>query len=92
MARKRKPSGQLWRGPFNYDHLRQAVEAAGCTKLTGTAAGTNHPAWRGITGEKVSLDEKWDGIRANDELFKSVARGAGVSARQLLRLLQDVRR
>ena len=92
MGRKRKPGGALWRGPFTYDHLRQAIEAAGCVRQTGKAAGTKHPAWSSPSGRKVNLDEKWTGIRANDDLFKSVARQAELSPKRLLKLLQEVKR
>lgn len=93
MARKRKPSGKLWRGPFTFDHLRQVVEEAGFERCTGEKAGTNHSTWEHPeTGEKVPLSDKWDGVKKGHAPFNSVADRMGISGRELLKRLQDVDR
>ena len=86
-SKKKKKSPRLHRGPFTYADLRQAI------KLDGWEPAKNkkhlnfeHPTKPG----KVSLDEKWTGIRASDLMFRSVARQAGLSNEELLLLLNGI--
>jgi hypothetical protein len=93
MGRKRKPGGRPWRGPFTYDHLRQAVEALGFKKCTGDAGGTRHEQWEHPSGGgKVGLSKKWTGVKKGSVTFRGVAAQAGISQKRLLALLQDVKR
>ncbi len=86
MARKKKPSGAMRRGPFAFQDLERAIKLGGW-KLEGHGdhPNYNHPRKSG----KVQLDKKWTGIRANDTIFSSVARQASLSNRQLLQLLNE---
>lgn len=91
MSPKRKKSKkkgpQLHRGPFTCADLKQAI------KLDDWEPAKNkkhlnyeHPTKPG----KVSLDHKWTGIRANDTMFRSIARQAGLSTKDLLLLLNGI--
>lgn len=84
MARRKKASGQLKRGPFTFKDLDCAIKLDGWYE----AGHGRHPNYRHpVKPGKVQLDRKWTGIRASDELFRSVAWQAGVSSKALLRLL-----
>ena len=85
--KSKKKGPQLHRGPFTCADLRRAI------KLDGWESAKNrkhlnfeHPTKSG----KVSLDEKWTAIRANDTMFRSVARQAGLSNKELLLLLNGI--
>ena len=69
MGREREPGGRKWRGPFTYDHLRQAVELKGFVKCGGVATGTKHDAWEHPQGDpEPEVDRSAQGIdRAGKE-------------------------
>jgi hypothetical protein len=74
-------------GPFDCSDLKRAI------KLDGWLPAKNkkhlnyeHPKKPG----KVSLDEKWTAIRANDLMFRSIARQAGLDPRDLLLLVNGI--
>jgi hypothetical protein len=86
--RKLKKKGpSLNRGPFDCSDLKRAI------KLDGWLPAKNkkhlnyeHPKKSG----KVSLDEKWTAIRANDLMFRSIARQAGLDPKDLLLLVNGI--
>jgi predicted RNA binding protein YcfA (HicA-like mRNA interferase family) len=89
--RKKKAKGKkgppLNRGPFAFRDLDRAIKRGGWRE----AKHGNHPNYKHPTkGSKVQLDKKWTAIRANDTMFRSVARQAGLSNEDLLRLLNDL--
>jgi len=87
MARKKKPSGRLTKGPWTFDDIRIAIEKQGYVREE--AAG--HPQWRHTTrAGKVSLDEKWTGVKKGQVVFKSLARQTGYGEEGLLRLLNEL--
>lgn len=78
---------QLNRGPFEFKDLDRAIKRNGWLEAKhGGHPNYKHPTKRG----KVQLDKKWTGIRANDMMFRSVARQAGLSNKELLRLLNGL--
>lgn len=84
-ARKKEP--QLNRGPFACRDLEQAIGRDGWRPAKNRKhLNFEHPTKRG----KVSLDAKWTGIRANDTMFRSVARQAGLASKALLLLLNGI--
>lgn len=84
---KSKKGRPLNRGPFNFRDLDRAIKKDGWREARhGDHPNYKHPARSG----KVQLDKKWTGIRANDTMFRSVARQAGLSNKVLLRLLNDL--
>lgn len=86
-SRGRKKGPPLRRGPFTFADLERAITRDGWHE----AKAGNHPNYKHPTkGGKVQLDKKWTGIRANDLMFKSVARQAGLTNRALLRLLNGL--
>jgi len=86
MARKKKPSGRLNRGPFAFSDLERAIKRDRWARTKGTKhAAYKHPTKTG----KVNLDEKWTGVKYHHEVFTSVACQAGLTKHELLRLLND---
>lgn len=84
MARKKKPSGRLNKGPFTYADLDKAIDLDGWYPVDGT----KHESYEHATkGGKVSLDKKWTGIKYGHNMFKSVAAQAGLTQQELLKLL-----
>lgn len=82
-----KKGPPLHRGPFTFSDLDRAIKKDGWTE----AKHGNHPNYKHSTKRgKVQLDKKWTGIRANDLMFRSVARQAGLTNKQLLRLLNGL--
>lgn len=87
MARKKKPSGRLSKGPWCFDDIRKALEGQGYVREEGA----KHPQWRHPTRVgKVSLDEKWTGVKKTSMVFKSLARQTGYDEKGLQRLLNDL--
>jgi predicted RNA binding protein YcfA (HicA-like mRNA interferase family) len=79
-----KKEPPLHRGPFDFNDLHQAIKKDGWEE----AKHGNHPNYKHPTKSgKVQLDKKWTGIRASDMMFRSVARKAGLTNKELLRLL-----
>lgn len=84
---KGKKGPPLNRGPFAFRDLDRAIKKDGWRE----AKHGSHPNYKHPTkGGKVQLDKKWTGIRANDMIFRNVARQAGLSSKDLLRLLNDL--
>lgn len=82
-----KKGSPLHRGPFDFKDLHRAIGKDGWEE----ARHGNHPNYKHPTKKgKVQLDKKWTGIRANDLMFRSVARKAGLTSKQLLRLLNGL--
>lgn len=77
----------LNRGPFDFKDLDSAIKKDGWEEAKhGDHPNYKHPTKSG----KVQLDKKWTGIRANDMMFRSVARKAGLTSKELLRLLNGL--
>lgn len=91
-AKKNKRRGsekgpRLNRGPFTFSDLDRAIKRDGWKE----AKHGNHPNYKHPTKKgKVQLDKKWTGIRANDLMFRSVARQASLTNKELLRLLNGL--
>lgn len=85
MARKRKPSGQLRKGPFNQAELAAALMRAGASKSSGGGHQEvySHPD----EGWKVPTSLAWTGLRKGCPILKGIARTMKVSDTELLRLL-----
>jgi len=87
MARTKKPSGRLSKGPWTYDDIRKAIEGQGYVR----EAGASHPQWRHPTRPgKVSLDEKWTGVKTGQLVFDSLARQTAYGTKGLQRLLNGL--
>lgn len=84
---KMKRGPQLNRGPFTCNDLERAIRRDGWEPgRSRKHLNFVHPTKPG----KVSLDAKWTGIRANDTMFRSVARQAGLDKKDLLLLLNGI--
>jgi hypothetical protein len=82
-----KQGPQLNRGPFSFKDLDRAIRRAGWEE----ARHGRHPNYKHRTKHgKVQLDKKWTGIRANDTMFRSIARQAGLTSKELLHLLNGL--
>jgi len=82
-----KKGPPLRRGPFDFNDLHQAIKKDGWEEARhGNHPNYKHPKKPG----KVQLDKKWTSIRANDLMFRSVARQAGLTTKELLRLLNGL--
>lgn len=84
MARKRKPSGSLNRGPFTTNDVERALRAAGGEPRQG---GGHQTVYEG-NGWKVPVSQSWTSLRAGCPILNGIARTIGVSKKELLRLLQ----
>jgi len=84
VVRKKKPSGRLSHGPFTFADLEQAIMNDDWLEADhGDHPNYKHPTKSG----KVQLDKKWTGVKKGSVVFKSVARQAGLTQKQLLELL-----
>lgn len=85
MARKRKPSGQLRRGPFSGPEIGAALERLGAVAETGGNHQTVyvHP----LNGWKVPISTSWTGVRKGDQIFNGILRTTGCDSKTLLRAL-----
>jgi predicted RNA binding protein YcfA (HicA-like mRNA interferase family) len=84
VSRKKKPSGRLSHGPFSFADLERAIAKDGWIE----GGHGDHPNYKHPTKSgKVQLDKKWTGVKKGSLVFKSVARQAGLSQTDLLRLL-----
>lgn len=86
MARTKKPSGRDIHGPFNFADLERAIKSDGWA-LEGHGDHPNYAHTR--KSGKVQLDKKWTGIKKGSLPFRSVARQAGLSFKELIKLLND---
>lgn len=89
MARKRKPSGSLKKGPFTTDDLAKGLMLAGAQKHGGGGHPVvyEHP----VNGWKVPVSSSWTGLRKGCPILKGIARTLGISDRELLLLLNGER-
>lgn len=86
MARKKKPSGRLNHGPFGFAEIERAIMRDGWAAAGhGDHPNYKHPEKAG----KVQLDKKWSGIKKGCTIFRSIASQAGLSPRELLKLLNE---
>jgi predicted RNA binding protein YcfA (HicA-like mRNA interferase family) len=88
MARQKKPSGRLSRGPWEYRHFRDALNGAGWIKVgqEGSHVQLTHPTRAG----RVTIDTNWTGVKVGHDPFKSVAQVTGYGKKELQRLLDRV--
>lgn len=85
MTRARKPSGRLSSGPWTAADFGRALRADGwVVESPGPHTHYVHPAKR---GKKVTVDQKWTGVKKGHDPFKGIAAQAGYTPRQLQRLL-----
>jgi len=86
VAREKKPSGRLKRGPFNFVDMETAIGLDGWVPDGhGDHPNYTHPSKAG----KVQLDKKWTGVKKGSMVFRSVASQAGLTQRELLNLLNQ---
>jgi hypothetical protein len=89
MGRKRKLGGSLWRGPFAYKHFKQVLKDMGYRPHPGS----NHECWKHPARPgKIPMSKKWSSVKKGDQIFNSIATGIGISPRELLERLQNVKR
>jgi hypothetical protein len=87
MPRNKKPGGRLSKGPWTYDEIRKALESQDYVREEAA----KHPQWRhSARPGKVSLDEKWTGVKKTGMVFKSLARQTGYGEKGLQRLLNGL--
>jgi len=87
MARQKKPSGRMSKGPWSYSDIRRAIESQGYVREEAAS----HPQWRHPARPgKVSLDEKWTGVKTGQIVFESLARQTGYGKAGLQRLLNGL--
>jgi predicted RNA binding protein YcfA (HicA-like mRNA interferase family) len=87
MARKKKPSGRLNKGPFGFADLDRAVRADGWIRIKGK---TRHPSYEHPHKlGKVNISIGWSDVMYHHETFASVASQAGLTKKQLLKLLNQ---
>jgi len=88
MARQKKPSGRLSRGPWEFRHFRDALFDAGWVKVghEGSHMQVAHPNRPG----RVTIDTNWTGVKVGHDPFKSVAQVTGYGKKELQRLLDGV--
>jgi hypothetical protein len=86
VARKKKPSGRLRNGPFDFAEFEKAIEADGWVPDGhGDHPNYKHPTKRG----KVQLDKKWTGLKKGQTAFRGVASQAEMTQKELIKLLND---
>lgn len=87
MARKRKPSGRLRKGPFTQAELAAALKLAGAVKSSGGGHQEvySHP----VHGWKIPTSTDWTGLRKGCPILKGIARSMKISDAELLQLLND---
>lgn len=84
MARKKKPSGRLHRGPFTAADFREALTLDGWSEESpGPHACWVHPTRRG----KVQIDGKWTAVKPGHDPFRGVCSQGGYTKAELLQLL-----
>lgn len=88
MARIKKPSGRLHRGPFTASDFHAALRLDGWIPEQATRhANYCHASRAG----KVQVDEKWTGVKPGHDTFRGVMAQAGYSKMELLKLLNGIR-
>lgn len=87
MARRKKPSGRLRRGPFTASDFEAAVRLDGWVRdTTGPHSMWSHPDRPG----KIVIDRKWTSVRQGHDPFRGVASQGGYTTKELLKLLNAV--
>ncbi|HEX7291529.1 MAG TPA: hypothetical protein VF250_10425 [Conexibacter sp.] len=89
MGRK-KPSGQLKRGPFSGDDVSAALKIDGWYNEGG---GGKHPVVLAHPSKpgKIPVKQGWTALRAKCPILKGIARTARLSDKRLLELLNGDR-
>jgi hypothetical protein len=87
VARKRKPSGSLKKGPFTTADLAAALIAAGAKRRSG---GGHQDVYEHPSGWKVPVSSAWTGLRKGCPILKGIARTTGLSDTELLLLLNGI--
>lgn len=87
MARKKKPSGRLRRGPFTADDIRKAL-MLGRWELESQTRHENyrHP----IRPGKAQVDEKWTAVEVGSFPWKGLLQQTGYTKQELLLLLNGI--
>jgi hypothetical protein len=85
-VRRKKPSGQLKRGPFTTADVKRALKKDGWSSKSGGEHQTvwEHPSKPG----KIPISEAWTALRAKCPILKGMARTMSISDQDLLELLQ----
>jgi hypothetical protein len=84
--RKRKPSGQLKRGPFSHADIKRALKADGWMSKAG---GNHQTVWEHPTKSgKIPVSESWENLQAKCPILRGMARTMKMSDGALLKLLQ----
>lgn len=87
MARSRKPSGGVNKGPFD-----AAAIAAGLKRLGGveTPGGNHQKVYvHPERGWRIPVSDNWTSIRKGDPIFNGMVRTTGVDAKKLLAAIND---
>ena len=89
MARKKKPSGRLNRGPFTSDDFKNAVRLDGWEQEKGGRG--DHTLWRHPTRRgKITIDESWTSVKTSHDPFRGVKETGGYTKDELLSLLNGI--
>lgn len=87
MGKRRRKGSELHRGPFTAAEIERELQRIGFT----CKPGGNHPQYiHPARGGKVAISRKWTSIKASDAIFRSIARQAGLTSQQLLRVLNGL--
>jgi predicted RNA binding protein YcfA (HicA-like mRNA interferase family) len=88
VARKRKPSGRLNKGPWSPDYVIRAIEADGWRRVAPPPHSQfEHPNRRG----KITVDANWkNGVKASDDVFGFMAAQGDYSKRDFIALMNRV--
>jgi predicted RNA binding protein YcfA (HicA-like mRNA interferase family) len=86
-GRKRKKGAKLSRGPFTSRDIERELGRIGYKFEAGGKHRTmRHPDRPG----KVSVSPGWTGVKAGSVVFRSIARQAGMSKKDLQRVLNGL--
>lgn len=87
MARKKKPTGKLYRGPFTAEHFTKAVKLDGWDpESPGPHACWVHPVRPG----KIQIDGKWTAVKTSHDPFRGIMTQGGYTKDELLKLLNGI--
>jgi hypothetical protein len=89
MARKKKPSGRLRRGPFTTADFKAAVRLDGWTEEKGGRG--DHTNWcHAKRPGKITIDEAWTSVKPGHDPFRGIMAQGGYSKQELLKLLNGI--
>lgn len=84
VAKKRRRSGQLYRGPFVSADFRKALESDGWVRAKGGKhPNYTHPTRRG----KAQVPNNWTAVKPGHDPWKNLCRQTGYTGKELLELL-----